>query len=160
MFWSVFAWLPVKVLSGTEVGGSPCQRCVKARHITLLQVLHQGCLQCHEGACAGAVLSDRVCGVQVARAGDLADWLVRKSMLHPAMRDVPVRYDMVMGGWPDPTTRQAAGAFEPLTLQLQRAAYRKALTLIQCAPLLAPSVCTVHSSLHCPANSMVLALPN
>lgn len=82
--------------------------------------------------------------MQVARAGDLADWLVRKSMLHPAMRDVPVRFDMVMGGWPDPTTRQTAGAFEPLTLQLQRAAYRKALTLVQCAPVLASSFCHAH----------------
>ncbi|EIE24373.1 hypothetical protein COCSUDRAFT_83677 [Coccomyxa subellipsoidea C-169] len=68
---------------------------------------------------------------QVARAGDLADWLVRKSMMHPAMRDVPVRFDMTMGGWPDPTTRGTAGSFEPLTLQLQRAAYRRAITLVQ-----------------------------
>lgn len=72
---------------------------------------------------------------QVARAGDLADWLVRKSLLHPAMRDLPVLYDMMMGGRPDPTTRQAQAAFEPLTLQLQRAAYRRALVLVQCAPI-------------------------
>lgn len=72
---------------------------------------------------------------QVARAGDLADWLVRKSMMHPAMRDVPVRFDMTMGGWPDPTTRGTAGSFEPLTLQLQRAAYRRAITLVQCASI-------------------------
>ncbi len=37
--------------------------------------------------------------LQVARAGDLADWLVRKSMMHPANRDLPVLTDMVMGGY-------------------------------------------------------------
>ena len=84
---------------------------------------------------------------QVARAGDLADWLVRKSMMHPAMRDVPVRFDMTMGGWPDPTTRGTAGSFEPLTLQLQRAAYRRAITLVQCVPSLLLLPCPQSSTL-------------
>lgn len=89
--------------------------------------------------CAGRVTNAVVW--QVARAGDLADWLVRKSMMHPAMRDVPVRFDMTMGGWPDPTTRTTSGSFEPLTLQLQRAAYRRAITLVQCVP---PSLPQLH----------------
>ena len=69
--------------------------------------------------------------LQMSRAGDLADWLVRKSTLHPATRDVPVLTDMVMGGWPDPTMRGMAPGFERLTLQLQRAAYARAMRLIR-----------------------------
>lgn len=67
----------------------------------------------------------------MARASDLADWLVRKSMLHPANRDLPVLTNMVMGGHPDPTTRKMQASYEDLTLQLQRAAYRRTLQLVQ-----------------------------
>lgn len=67
----------------------------------------------------------------MARAGDLADWLVRKSMMHPVNRDLPVLTDMVMGGHPDPTTRMMQSSYEQLTVQLQRAAYRRALRLVQ-----------------------------
>ncbi len=87
---------------------------------------------------------------QMSRAGDLADWLVRKSTLHPAHRDVPVLTDMVMGGWPDPTTRGVAPSFERLTLQLQRAAYARAMRLIRRAlPLPASwgSLCA-HACMH------------
>jgi hypothetical protein len=52
-------------------------------------------------------------------------------MLHPATRDTPVLTDMVMGGWPDPTTRGMQASFEQLTVQLQRAAYRRAIQLVQ-----------------------------
>ena len=35
----------------------------------------------------------------------MAEWLVRKSALHPAQRGGPMLYGMEMGGWPDPTTK-------------------------------------------------------
>lgn len=69
--------------------------------------------------------------VQVSRAGDLADWLVRKSLMHPTLRSHPVMLDMEMGGYDDPTTRGMAPRFEYLTLQLQRAAYQRALRLVR-----------------------------
>ena len=67
----------------------------------------------------------------MSRAGDLADWLVRKSMMHPRLRNNPVLYDMEMGGRDDPTTRNAEVKFESLTLQLQRAAYQRAHRLVR-----------------------------
>ncbi len=69
----------------------------------------------------------------MARAGDLADWLVRKSTLHPALRRTPVTYNYYMGGRPDPTVKGLEPFFEPLALQLQRAAYARALRLVRCA---------------------------
>ena len=68
---------------------------------------------------------------QVSRAGDLADWLVRKSQMHPTMRNNPVMLDIEMGGYDDPTTRNMAPRFEHLTLQLQRAAYQRATRLVR-----------------------------
>lgn len=69
--------------------------------------------------------------LKVSRAGDLADWLVRKSLLHPRMRGLPVLHDMEMGGYDDPTTRNSAPKFEYLTLQLQRAAHQRAHRLVK-----------------------------
>ena len=71
------------------------------------------------------------CMLQVSRAGDLADWLVRKSLMHPRLRDNAVMYDMDMGGHDDPTTRNAEVKFEDMTLQLQRAAYQRAHRLVR-----------------------------
>ena len=67
----------------------------------------------------------------MSRAGDLADWLVRKSLMHPTLRGHPVMLDMEMGGYDDPTARGMAPRFENLTLQLQRAAYQRALRLVR-----------------------------
>lgn len=72
-----------------------------------------------------------MCSGQVASAGDLADWLVRKSTLHPAFRRVPFSYSMRMGGRPDPTVKGLEPLFEPLALQLQKAAYARALRLVR-----------------------------
>lgn len=57
--------------------------------------------------------------VQVSMAGDMATWLVAHSQMHPAFSDLPVMYDMSMGGFEDPTTRNTASRFEALILQLQ-----------------------------------------
>jgi len=67
---------------------------------------------------------------QVARAGDLAHWLVRSSTLHPAFRGTTLLWDMRMGGYPDPTVRRLEKQFEGFTVALQRAAYRRALALV------------------------------
>lgn len=71
--------------------------------------------------------------LQVSRAGDLADWLVRKSLMHPRLRNDNIMYDMNMGGYPDPTTRYSEVKFEHLTIQLQRAAYQRAHRLVRFA---------------------------
>jgi hypothetical protein len=81
--------------------------------------------------------------LQVSRAGDLADWLVRKSLMHPALRGVPIMYDMNMGGYDDPTTRNSEVKYEHLTIQLQRAAYLRAHRLVRWGyqPATAPPQC-------------------
>ena len=56
---------------------------------------------------------------------------MRKSLLHPRLRDKNVMYDMDMGGHDDPTTRNTASRFEHLILQLQTAAYDQAKRLIR-----------------------------
>ena len=71
--------------------------------------------------------------LQVSRAGDLADWLVRKSLMHPRLRNENIMYDMKMGGHDDPTTRYSEVKFEHLTIQLQRAAYQRAHRLVRLA---------------------------
>lgn len=43
--------------------------------------------------------------LQVARAAELAHWLVRGSTLHPAFKRSPMAFSMRMGGWADPTTK-------------------------------------------------------
>ncbi len=76
----------------------------------------------------------------MARAGDLADWLVRKSTLHPALRRTPMTYNYYMGNRPDPTVKGLEPFFAPLALQLQRAAHARALRLVRCArPAAAPA---------------------
>ena len=52
-------------------------------------------------------------------AGDMATWLVAHSQMHPDFSELPVMYDMNMGGFEDPTTRNTASRFEGLILQLQ-----------------------------------------
>lgn len=76
-------------------------------------------------------MADSICVLQVSRAGDLADWLVRKSLLHPTLRGGSIMYDMRMGGRADPTTRNSEVKFEHLTIQLQRAAYERAHRLVR-----------------------------
>ena len=51
--------------------------------------------------------------------------------MHPAFSDLAVKYDMTMGGYEDPTTRNTARRFEALILQLQTAAYDQAKRLIR-----------------------------
>ena len=67
----------------------------------------------------------------MSRAGELAHWLVRESTLHPAFRGTALLWDMDMGGYPDPTTRGLEKQFEGFTVALQRAAYRRALALVE-----------------------------
>ncbi|KAL3137049.1 hypothetical protein ABBQ32_006634 [Trebouxia sp. C0010 RCD-2024] len=67
---------------------------------------------------------------EVSMAGDMATWLVTHSQMHPAFSDSPVMYDMNMGGYEDPTTRNTAGRFEALILELQVAAYDQAKHLV------------------------------
>ena len=57
--------------------------------------------------------------MQVSMAGDMATWLVAHSQMHPNFSELPVMYDMTMGGFEDPTTRNTASRFEGLILQLQ-----------------------------------------
>lgn len=57
--------------------------------------------------------------MQVSMAGDMATWLVAHSQMHPDFSELPVMYDMTMGGFEDPTTRNTASRFEGLILQLQ-----------------------------------------
>lgn len=57
--------------------------------------------------------------MQVSMAGDMATWLVAHSQMHPSFSELPVMYDMTMGGFEDPTTRNTASRFEGLILQLQ-----------------------------------------
>lgn len=52
-------------------------------------------------------------------AGDMATWLVAHSQMHPDFNVLPVMYDMSMGGYEDPTTRNTASRFEGLILKLQ-----------------------------------------
>ncbi len=68
--------------------------------------------------------------LQISRAGELAHWLVRTSNLHPAFRDSPMVWDMLMGGYADPTTGGLEKQFEGFTVALQRAAYDRALALV------------------------------
>ena len=75
------------------------------------------------------LLSGRL--LQVSMAGDMATWLVAHSQMHPAFSDSGVMYDMSMGGFEDPTTRNTAGRFEQLILELQTAAYDQAKRLIR-----------------------------
>lgn len=42
---------------------------------------------------------------EVAKAGELARWIVMDSKLHPATRDDPVSLDLFPGGAPDPTVK-------------------------------------------------------
>lgn len=57
--------------------------------------------------------------MQVSMAGDMATWLVAHSQMHPNFSELPVMYDMTMGGFEDPTTRNTAGRFEEHILHLQ-----------------------------------------
>ena len=66
----------------------------------------------------------------MARAGDLAQWLVQSSNLHPVFRGSALAWNMRMGGYPDPTTRGTAKQFEGFTVALQRAAYERALATV------------------------------
>ena len=68
---------------------------------------------------------------EIARAGDLAHWLVRTSTLHPAFRNHALHYDMIMGGQYDSVTKQMATTFEGLTLELQMEAYEKAKKMVR-----------------------------
>lgn len=76
----------------------------------------------------GATLST---ATEIAKAGELAHWLVRHSTLHPAFRAHAIHYSMVMGGVMDTTTKNLALVFEGLTVDLQREAYEAALSLVR-----------------------------
>jgi hypothetical protein len=55
---------------------------------------------------------------------------VQSSTLHPVFRGSALRWDMRMGGYPDPTTRGSEKQFEGFVVALQRAAYRRALATV------------------------------
>lgn len=67
---------------------------------------------------------------EVAEASEIAHWLVRGSNMHPAFRDSPMKYDMIMGGSPDPTTKGLEEVFEPLTMQLLEVTKARAVALV------------------------------
>lgn len=102
---------------------------------------------------------------QMSRAGDLAHWLVRKSTLHPAVRRVPLAYNLRMRGIPDPTVKGLEPFFEPLAAQLQRAAYARAMRLVRCGacPACRDSFCMYLKKrlrcalyIHCDALSLII----
>ena len=67
----------------------------------------------------------------MAEAGILASFLVVKSSLFPAYRDLAVAYAMSIGGRDDPTTKRLGPEFEQHTLSLQRAAHAIALRQVR-----------------------------
>ena len=67
----------------------------------------------------------------MAEAGILASFLVVKSSLFPAYRDLAVAYAMSIGGREDPTTERLDPEFEQHTLSLQRAAHAIALRQVR-----------------------------
>ena len=66
----------------------------------------------------------------VARAGDLAKFIVVDSQLHPRSRDSPMLSNMVMGGEHDPTTAWMDTKHDADILALQKGAYRRALRFV------------------------------
>lgn len=62
---------------------------------------------------------------ELAKAADLAYYLVAVSGLHPDFRDSNLMMRMWMGGNKDPTTKDLAHLFEPRMLALQREAYAR-----------------------------------
>ncbi|KAL4436128.1 hypothetical protein ABPG77_005576 [Micractinium sp. CCAP 211/92] len=67
---------------------------------------------------------------EVARAGELARWIVMDSGLHPATRDDLVLVNMQPGGVQDPTTKWAGPVYDDLILDLQQRAYEAALRMV------------------------------
>eukprot|EP00887_Chlorella_sp_A99_P003900 scaffold11.g3900.t1 len=79
------------------------------------------------GADAASLLTAR----EVAKAGELARWIVVDSKLHPAFQDMPVLTNMSMGREEDPTTQYwAAPRYDWYIRQLQERAYARAQELI------------------------------
>lgn len=62
---------------------------------------------------------------EVAKAGDLAYYLVAQSNLHPAFRHIPVVMRMKMGGGDDTTVQGTAEWFEKHTSHLQEVAFNR-----------------------------------
>lgn len=67
---------------------------------------------------------------EVAKAGELARWIVIDSKLHPGSRDSPVLSNMRMGGADDPTTAWQDTEHDAAILALQQEAYRRARRLV------------------------------
>lgn len=80
-------------------------------------------------------------GLQLSRAGNLAQWLVQYSCLYPVMRDTPIAYGLTMGGRPDPTVAGKTIWFEGPIHNLQKAAYERALRLVRYVPSLTNAFC-------------------
>lgn len=67
---------------------------------------------------------------EIAKAGELATWLVAYSKLHPLFRD-GFMYNKTMGGRRDPTVQGSAVRFAPYIRRMQDHAYRQALELVK-----------------------------
>ncbi|GMH32625.1 hypothetical protein BSKO_00459 [Bryopsis sp. KO-2023] len=68
---------------------------------------------------------------EIARAGDLAYYLVARSNLHPSFRQMAVKLVMKMGGHEDPTLRSTSEWFEKHCSRLQETAYRRTCRMVE-----------------------------
>jgi cell division protease FtsH len=87
--------------------------------------------RCCEEELFGAEGVSLVTAREVARAGELARWIVVDSKLHPASRASPVLSNMRMGGGHDPTTAWMDTTHDAAVLALQRGAYKRAAALVR-----------------------------
>lgn len=62
---------------------------------------------------------------EVAKAGDLAYYLVAQSDFHPAFRHIPVKLRMQMGSQGDTTLKGTAEWFERHTSHIQEVAFNR-----------------------------------
>ena len=67
---------------------------------------------------------------EIAKAGELAKWIVIDSQLHPRVRDSPVLSNMRMGGRNDPTTAWKDAMHDDDILALQKGAYQRAREVV------------------------------
>lgn len=86
--------------------------------------------RCTEEILYGADGASLLTAKEIAKAGELAKWIVIDSQLHPSTRDSPVLTNMRMGGGNDPTTAWKDTMHDAEIKALQEGAYARARRLV------------------------------
>ncbi|KAG7666975.1 hypothetical protein KSW81_000723 [Nannochloris sp. 'desiccata'] len=86
--------------------------------------------RCTEEILYGSDGASLLTSKEIAKAGELAKWIVIDSQLHPVSRDTPVLTNMRMGGGNDPTTAWKDTLHDEEILALQKGAYARARELV------------------------------